>query len=207
MVAIVNTLLRVRLVATYLPLLFTLLAVVFVSDGLWIYGKAQLAQWLIQHSWQRSLAGEAVAKPWPWADTWPIARLQSSQHGVDLYVLQGAQGHALAFGPGYMQGSALLGGQGSSVIAGHRDSHFRFLQQLAKGDSLQLTLANGETKTYTVTSLRVVDSDQQRLALEHRQAEILLVTCYPFNAIAAGGSLRYVVRAAAPQTTTEQHHY
>jgi sortase A len=178
----------------WLPLL---VALVFVSDGLWIYGKAQLAQWLIKQSWQHSLEGEAMVKPWPWADTWPIARLQSPKHGADLYVLEGAQGHALAFGPGYMQGSAPLGGQGSSVIAGHRDSHFGFLQRLTKGDILLLTLANGETKAYSVTTLQVVDSRQQSLTLEHRQAEILLVTCYPFNAIAAGGPLRYVVRAVA----------
>ena len=198
MTTIVNRWYRVRLLSTArLPLLLLLLALLFVSDGLWIYSKAQLAQWLIKQSWQHSLVVKTRVKPWPWADTWPIARLRSREHSVDVYVLQGAQGHALAFGPGFMQGSAPLGGEGSSVIAGHRDSHFGFLQRLTKGDPLQLTLVNGETKTYRVTTLQVVDSRQQRLTLEHQQAEIILVTCYPFNAFVTGGALRYVVRAVA----------
>ena len=45
-----------------------------LSDGLWIQAKAWLARGLIAHAWSRTLQGEARAKPWPWADTWPVAR-------------------------------------------------------------------------------------------------------------------------------------
>ena len=76
-----------------------------LAFGLWHLGqagyiaaKAELAQYLMQRSWQQTLAGARAVKPWPWADTWPVARLTAAD--VDLFVLAGADGRALAFGPG-----------------------------------------------------------------------------------------------------------
>ena len=44
-----------------------------VGEGSWIVAKARLAQYLLQRAWIRALSGEANPKPWPWADTWPVA--------------------------------------------------------------------------------------------------------------------------------------
>jgi len=41
----------------------------------WIYVKAEVAQHLLQRAWSRTRAGDRSSKPWPWADTWPVARL------------------------------------------------------------------------------------------------------------------------------------
>src|SRR5690348_18392875 len=57
----------------------------------WLFAKAELAQILLARAWQRTLAGEAEALPWSWADTWPVARLEAPEHGVDLYVLAGGR--------------------------------------------------------------------------------------------------------------------
>ena len=77
----------------------TTLIVVFVAigtwqfgQGAWIYVKAQLAQYLLQHAWVRTINGEHNVKPWPWADTWPLARLYVPHYGVDLIALAGASG-------------------------------------------------------------------------------------------------------------------
>jgi sortase A len=106
--------------------------------GAWILAKAELAQVLISRAWRAA----DKARPWPWADTWPILRLQAPRLGVDLYVLEGGQGHALAFGPGRMRQP---GGAGAAIlIAGHRDTHFRFLQALHSGDVLLLQDKQGE---------------------------------------------------------------
>src|SRR5512134_469774 len=99
-----------------------------VGQGGWIYAKALLAQHMLQHAWARTLAGEREVRPWPWADTWPVARLRVPVHGIDLIVLDGVSGRTLAFGPGHAGGSAPPGAPGTAIISGHRDTHFRFLQ-------------------------------------------------------------------------------
>ncbi len=168
-----------------------------LADGGWIYAKAKLAQQLIEDAWQQTLATGEPVKPWPWADTWPVARLQAATQDVDLYVLQGTHGSALAFGPGFLIGSATPGDTGATVIAGHRDTHFRFMQQLKQGDWLTLTDNAGQQHRYRVADLTIVDSRQQDLVASADTQQLLLVTCYPFDSINPGGPLRYVVQANA----------
>lgn len=169
-------------------------------DGSWIYAKAQLAQELIEQAWDETLETGAAIKPWPWADTWPVARLQAEEHDVDLYILQGTHGSSLAFGPGYLIGTATPGNEGSTVIAGHRDTHFQFLKELEQGDQLKLTNTEGEQQNYLVNALYVVDSSKRELITSKSQDELILVTCYPFNALDPGGPLRYVVHASHQST-------
>jgi hypothetical protein len=54
--------------------LLLVLGVWQLGEGLYIQAKAQLAQILVRSAWERTLAGERQVKPWPWADTWPVAR-------------------------------------------------------------------------------------------------------------------------------------
>src|SRR3989441_91271 len=92
-----------------------------LGRGAWIQAKAWLAQSLIAHAWARTLSGERQAKPWPWADTWPVARLTVPRLGIERYVLAGADGAAMAFGPGHVSGTPLPGEAGNSVIGGHQN--------------------------------------------------------------------------------------
>ena len=114
---------------------------------------------------------------------------------VDLIVLAGGSGRTLAFGPGHLSASSLPGQRGNSVIAGHRDTHFSFLQYLAVGESLRIETSDGRELSYTVVDLDVVDSRRGSLVLDTDESMLSLVTCYPFNAIEAGGPMRYVVTA------------
>jgi sortase A len=167
-----------------------------------IYAKAALAPVLISRAWAASLErGGLPHKPWPWADTWPVARLQVPQLGVDQYVLAGASGHALAFGPGLDSAGALPGENGTAVIAGHRDTHFRFLARLAPAMRLDIQLASGRRLGYRVLDARIVDTRLPTVMPEiPGSAGLALVTCYPFDALRPGGPLRYVVRARALST-------
>ena len=174
----------------------TLIAAAFICliNAAWIPAKAVLAQHLLQQAWQRTLAGERQVKPWPWADTWPVARLRAPDHGVDLIVLAGGSGRTLAFGPGHMDGSARPGAKGNSVIGGHRDTHFAFLGDLGVTDRLLLetTAANFWLQ---VTDIQVVNSEEARLNLWAEDRVLTLVTCYPLDAQVPGGPLRLVVTA------------
>lgn len=185
-------------------LLVTLVLSAWGQAG-WIYAKAELAQYLIHSAWDEALNSPvqgpaAFARPWPWADTWPVARLQAPRQQADLWVLEGADGSALAFGPGHMQGTALPG-QGASLIGGHRDTHFAFLQDLQIGDPIRVQDQQGQWHEYRTQTLRIVDSRNQPLLIDTDTPQLLLVTCYPFKALQPGGPLRYLV-IAEPVTTS-----
>ena len=168
-----------------------------LGHGVWLYGKAELAQHLLQRAWARTLAGERVVKPWPWADTWPVAHLQLPTHGVDLIVLDGVSGRTLAFGPGHMPGTPLPGGTGVAVITGHRDTHFRFLRDVKAGDEIVVEIPGRPRARFRVRERAVVDSRTAALAGADDARSLVLVTCYPFEALRPGGPLRYVVLAEA----------
>lgn len=162
----------------------------------YIQAKAWFAQVLIADAWSRTLEGEREARPWPWADTWPVARLRVPGRHAEAYVLAGASGRTIAFGPGYMFGTAQPGERGNSVIGAHRDTHFAFLQWVRNGDLIELDTQGGTTVRYRVSNTEVVNkSDTRVLAQGSRTRELTLITCYPFNALKAGGPLRYVVTA------------
>lgn len=166
-----------------------------LGQGTYIPAKAWLAQELMQRAWMRAGNGAQKPVPWPWADTWPVARLTSQRRGVDLIVLQGGSGRTLAFGPGHLSASALPGQIGNAVIAGHRDTHFRFLSEIEPGEVLSIESPDGASHAYKVIGADVVDSRKGSLVLDTDAPMLTLVTCYPFEAREAGGPLRYIVTA------------
>ena len=176
-------------------LLLAAASAIHLGQGAYIYAKAQLAQLLIERAWQRALAGEAAPRPWPWADTWPVARLEAPAHGVSLFVLSGSSGRSVAFGPGHQAGTPVPGARGNSVIGGHRDTHLGFLENMIRGDSIRIQRADGVTVEYRVTQLDVLDRRETWVTRNDGATRLTLITCWPFDALRAGGDERYVVIA------------
>ncbi len=170
-----------------------------LSEGSWIYAKAGLAQHLLQRAWSRSLAGEAGAKPWPWADTWPVARLIVPSRHIDQIVLEGAYGRTLAFGPGHVESAGPIGSSGTIILTGHRDTHFSFLQRLERNDVIELDTTTGQRRRYRVKETRIADSRNASIEIEQDQSQLVLVTCYPFDSPMPGTLWRYVVIADVEQ--------
>jgi sortase A len=168
-----------------------------LSDGLYIQAKAWLAQELIARAWTRTLAGEQRAKPWPWADTWPVARLVVPRLGVERYVLEGAYGASLAFGPGHASFTPKPGEAGNSMIGGHRDTHLAFLGQLDPGDEILVERADGRAVRYRVAEALVLHRSETWIAHQDGPSRLTLVTCYPLDAWRAGGDQRYAIVALA----------
>lgn len=67
-----------------------------IGEGSWIYAKARFAQYLLERAWSRTQDGETAVKPWPWADTYPVARLRAPSLHIDVIALNGAYGRTLA---------------------------------------------------------------------------------------------------------------
>ena len=163
--------------------------------GAWIHTKAIVAQTLLETAWTETLKGHKEVKPWPWADTWPVSRLTVPRLDISRIVLAGASGESLAFGPGLLFTTADPGTPGNTVIAGHRDTHFRFLRYLEKNDLILLQTANNTTQSYRVKELIIINETQMNYIEDTQEDTLTLITCYPFDAVIPGGPLRYVVIA------------
>src|SRR5215470_8600060 len=169
-----------------LALLLAVLGLEQLGRGAWIHVKARLAQHLLQRAWTRTARGEPHARPWPWADTWPVARLRVPAHGVDLVVLSGVSGRTLAFGPGHASGTPVPGAPGTAVISGHRDTHFKFLAGVKPGDEIVIEVPGRPPARFRVADTMVVDARAAVIRAADGPA-LTLLTCYPFDALRAGG--------------------
>ncbi len=160
--------------------------------GFWIPIKAQVAQVLLKRAWQETAVSGQAVRPWPWADTFPVARLAQERLGIDMIVLHGTSGETLAFGPGLDPAGSAAGTVGHTVLFGHRDTSFAFLQNLAAGDIISLE-SPAATRKFKVVSLQVRRADKLYFSME--SAGLSLVTCYPFAGTLPHTDRRFVVTA------------
>ena len=162
------------------------------AQALYIPAKAQVAQVLMSSAWERQLATGDPARPWPWADFTPTARLSFPSQDQTVLALTDAAGESLAFGPTLMAASVTPGERGVAVFAAHRDTHFVFLKGVQVGDPVSVETASG-ARTFTVTHTEVVRWDRSGIVPnDGGTPRIALVTCWPLEA-GTPGPMRYVV--------------
>lgn len=206
-------------ISRFLALLLTGLLVISLQSGYragWIVAKAGVAQVLLTLAWEQSKALQRPVKPWPWMDTHPVARLTINNRDETLIILDGTSGEAMAFGPSHIRlpfdhvltrPSAHMSAPGLVAIGGHRDTHLRFMQFMQNGETFSLETANGLVRNYLLESAQIVDTEKQEFLIEPETPGLLLVTCYPFDSLSAGGPLRLVAFArditAVQQTSTD----
>jgi sortase A len=117
-----------------------------------------------------------------------IPRLNLSalaREGVDTRTLRGSAGH--------VPGSALPGEPGNAAFAAHRDTFFRPLRGVRRGDEIAITTADGEFR-YVVSGTRVVDPADVSVLRASSEPTLTLVTCYPFDYIGSAPQ-RFIVTA------------
>lgn len=181
--------------------LLSLAAGIFIAIGLflaaqggWIYAKAALAQVLLERAFAESVTSGLLVKPWSWADTWPVARIEVPRLGVSAIALNGASGQALAFGPGHLDNTPEAGENGTAVYAAHRDTHFTFLRNIKENDQITITRRDGRIFTFRVTHMAVARWDEAGIDPDAHGVHLVLATCFPFDAVTSG-PLRYLVYA------------
>jgi len=168
-----------------------LLGALLLGHGAWIHAKGRLGQHLMARAWDVSITtGQPPAPPWPGARTRPVARLVVPGLEIDRLVLEGIDLPALAWGPGLVNGA-----DGHRLIAGHRDTHFRFLGDLAPGHRLSLEPALGSSSDWEVFDRSVVDSRITQVDLDAPGSLLTLTTCYPVDGHQPGTPYRLIVRA------------
>ncbi|MHC5230392.1 class GN sortase [Brucella sp. LJL56] len=164
------------------------------GQGIWIHAKAFAAQILLERAFAESVETGVPVKPWIWADTWPVARIEAPRLGESAVALKGVSGQALAFGPGHLENTAMAGERGTAVYAAHRDTHFAFLKNIEKNDQIVVTRSDGKSVSYRVSHMAVARWDDASIVPDSEGRHLVLATCYPFDAITTG-PLRYLVYA------------
>jgi sortase A len=158
-----------------------------LGQGGLVLAKAWLGQLLLERAWAAE-TGDAPVRPWPGAVSHPVARLSMPALKIDWLVLEGADTPVLAWGPGLE-----VGPNGHQMIAAHRDTHFRFLEQVELDDVMLLQRHDRSIQRWRVVDRAIVDASETLIDMSLSQELLTLVTCYPFNTSSSGGPLRYVV--------------
>ena len=177
-----------------LPLLLALIGLILFGQGAYIHAKALLAQVLLERAFEKTIATGRETKPWSWADTWPVARIEVRRLHASTIVLAGSSGQALAFGPGHVERTPDAGERGVAVYSAHRDTHFAFLKNVVVGDEINVMRSDGKQFDYRVDATTVVRFDSSGIDPLTDGQRLVLSTCWPFNALTQGPE-RYLVHA------------
>jgi len=163
--------------------------------GSWLPVKSWLSQQLISYSWHQTSSTQQKSRPWPWADTYPIAELSFQRLDKSVVVLNGGDPTTLAFSAGAIAPFNRVFGNQPFVVAGHRDSHFSFLDRIFMNDIISLADKQGQSQLYQVEAIDIVDASTGELPILADDSSLVLITCYPFNNLSSNSNERYVITA------------
>lgn len=141
------------------------------------YGTMYREQRRLADQWQQQ-----NASPAPAASVQPVAdgltKVTIPKINLDAIVVEGTGRKQLLLGPGHMTDTPAPGEAGNSVITGHRDTFFRHIYELNKGDDIQVR-RNGRLFTYEVTGKKVVEPEDLSVLKQSSDKRLTLITCYP----------------------------
>ena len=138
------------------------------------YGTMYREQKRLAEVWQQQ--NQAAPAPTPAVDS--LTRLVIPKIHLDVVVVEGTSRHQLLVGPGHIENTAAPGDSGNAVITGHRDTFFRHIFELSKGDIVELR-RNGGLYQYEVTGKKIVDPSDVSVIQPTQDAQLTLITCYP----------------------------
>jgi len=174
--------------------------------GIWGWSRIHLAlsQKEADKVLERSLATRpAIPKPMPKAppplpEGTLLGRIVIPRLKMQTVVREGAGTETLDVAAGHIPGTALPGQTGNVGVAGHRDTLFRALRNIAKNDLIEFETPTG-SYNYEVESTRIVKPQDVEVLESNGHAEITLVTCYPFNYVGSAPN-RFIVKARLANT-------
>ncbi|MDE5413504.1 class D sortase [Alkalihalobacterium chitinilyticum] len=120
-------------------------------------------------------------------------------------IFYGTREEQLKQGIGHVERTALPGENNNAVLSGHRDTVFRHLGKIEKGDRLIVETEAGEF-TYLVRKIRIVDKENRTALAPKPKATLTVITCYPFGFVGHAPK-RFVIIAdlIAPKSLVLQY--
>jgi len=161
-----------------LSLVMILVGIVLLGYVVSEYWGMYRSQQRLEAEWDRQAASYNTLAPAVIPPDQMLTRVVIPKIGLDAIVVEGASRKALSEGPGHMKETAMPGETGNAVITGHRDTFFRHIYELVKGDRVQVRRA-GREFTYEVTGKKIVMPDDVSVIRQTPDAQLTLITCYP----------------------------
>ena len=178
-----------------LALLFVLVGfVVIAGSGFALFWSDELQRIYVPSlpSIERLSGMDATRRPES-EDGRPIGLIEIPRLGLSSVVLEGDDTAALLLGVGHLSDTPLPWHGGNTVFAAHRDTFFRPLAHIRKGDVITFSTADAALE-YVVTELKVVEPTAVEVLEPTSAATLTLITCFPFDYIGPAPQ-RFIVRA------------
>lgn len=122
-----------------------------------------------------------------------IGRVEVPRLQLSATVREGVEEKTLRRAVGHVPNTALPGEPGNFGIAAHRDTYFRGLRDVRKGDLIRVVTPE-RTFEYEVDSMKIVLPENVEVLDPTSEPVVTLVTCYPFNYVGSAPK-RFIVRA------------
>jgi sortase A len=136
-------------------------------------------QKVLQREWQEQQKSSASTKTnLKTVQDDGLTRVSIPKINLDVIVVEGTNHRALRIGPGHLKTTPAPGEVGNSVISAHRDTFFRHIYELVKGDEIQVR-RGGHTYTFQVTGKKIVEPSDISVLKNSSDARLTLITCYP----------------------------
>jgi sortase A len=130
----------------------------------------------------------------------PIGLIEIPRLELSSVVLEGDDTAALLLGVGHLSDTPLPWHGGNTVFAAHRDTFFRPLAHIRKGDVIRFSTADARFE-YVVTELKVVEPTAVEVLEPTTAATLTLITCFPFDYIGPAPQ-RFIVKAERRSTSS-----
>jgi len=176
-------------------LLFVLIGfIVIVGSGLALFWSDELQRLYMPSvpSIERRSGADSTNRPEAEQGK-PIGSIEIPRLGLSSVVLEGDDAAALLLGVGHLSDTPLPWHDGNTVLAAHRDTFFRPLAHIRKGDVIRFSTADAALE-YVVKELKVVEPTAVEVLEPTSAATLTLITCFPFDYIGPAPQ-RFIVRA------------
>lgn len=161
-----------------------------VGKALFIVAEAEAHQSGVLRAFSEPDSGRAGEPKLP---PGAIARMRFPRLYREVNLWADADPDNLKKGPVWLHLTESFASTGNTVVAGHRDTHFRFLKDAKVGDIFEV---EQDTLHYTfrISSIRIVGPTDRALLAPTETKTVTLVTCYPFHVVGRANR-RMIVRA------------
>jgi sortase A len=124
-----------------------------------------------------------------------VGLLEIPRLGISEIVAPGDDDETLSVAIGHLPDTPFPWGPGNSVLAAHRDTHFRELRHIRAGDLVRLKTHAGLLE-YEVSHRLIVSPTDVWVMAPSTARQLTLITCYPFDYVGSAPQ-RFVVQATA----------
>ena len=200
---------RIALVLRVIQRVTLLAGLCLLAWPSFVIAESRWVQWV--GAWQLAAATrerqETIVPPKPGASA-PRSRIQRGKVlgqfevprlKLSYVLLEGTDNRTLDKSIGHVEGTGLPGESGNISIAGHRNTHFRKLEWIRRGDEIVLTSPQGQYR-YRVEWMRLFRPDDIEVIDAGHGPAVTLITCFPFEYVGSA-PLRYIVRALPDEET------